>query len=259
MQRLVDFRLEMATKKNFSGGQPYLLLTTEVVRPLLSFYHYFVFVDYMVIQSFHMFSAMTNVCNVFGNKFQNSLYTVFKRFKPNVRWDLHKGHPHPNDVPGEVEADLGIGIVIDVVLQHVQPLNLHEQVTGLMLSIVRHIVGHDLLHQLEQRVLLGLVALLHLLPLLGHLAGQVPGRTRRISKKQLLGGKEMPFRYVNDDMHLHTTSNPKRNPSQIFSFPTEFSAVIPSLHYRCEPAKSTIKKSICISPICHFCYKQLWI
>lgn len=77
-------------------------------------------------------------------------------------------------IPCEVEANLAIGVLINVVLQHVQPLNFHQQVTSLMLSIVCHVVRYNFLHQLQQRLLLGLIILLHLLPLFSHLTSQVP-------------------------------------------------------------------------------------
>lgn len=50
------------------------------------------------------------------------------------------------NIPSEVQADFAIGVFIDVVFQHVKPLNLHQQVARFMLSIVGHVVGHNLLH-----------------------------------------------------------------------------------------------------------------
>lgn len=74
-----------------------------------------------------------------------------------------------SDLPREVKADFAIGVFIDVILQHVQSFNLHQQVAGLMLSIVGHVVGYYLLHKFQQRLLLRLVIFLHLLPLFSHL------------------------------------------------------------------------------------------
>lgn len=81
---------------------------------------------------------------------------------------------NPN-IPRKVQADFAVGIFIDVVFQHVQSLDLHQKVARLVLGIVGHVVGHDLLHKFQKHLLLSLVIFLHLLPLFSHLTSQMPG------------------------------------------------------------------------------------
>lgn len=73
------------------------------------------------------------------------------------------------DVPRQVKADFAISVFVNIVLQHVQSFNFHQQVTRLMLGIVGHVVGNYLLHKLQQRLLLCFVIFLNLLPLFRHL------------------------------------------------------------------------------------------
>lgn len=50
-------------------------------------------------------------------------------------------------LPREVQADFAVGVFVNVVLQHVQSFDFHQQVTCLMLGIVGHVVGHNLIHE----------------------------------------------------------------------------------------------------------------
>ncbi len=81
-------------------------------------------------------------------------------------------------IPGEVEADAGVRALVDVLLQLVELLDLHERVAGLRLRVVVHQVRNDVLDELVELLPLRGVALVQRLPLLRDLARQVSaGRT----------------------------------------------------------------------------------
>ena len=50
-------------------------------------------------------------------------------------------------LPGEVETDPGVSRLVNMIYQFVQLLNFHEQVTGLGLCVVLHVVRKNLLQQ----------------------------------------------------------------------------------------------------------------
>ena len=54
--------------------------------------------------------------------------------------------------PGEVEADTFVGILRDEVLDDINLLNLHQQVTCLRLSAVLQAVAGDILNELHEGV-----------------------------------------------------------------------------------------------------------
>lgn len=83
----------------------------------------------------------------------------------------------PGVSPGQVQADFSVGVFIDVRVQHVEPLDLHQEVTGLVLGIMGHVIRDDLSDQLQQHFLLSFIPFLDLLPFLSHLSGQMPAHT----------------------------------------------------------------------------------
>ena len=100
--------------------------------------------------------------------------------------------PHPAHLPGEIEADLCICILINVFLQHIHLLNFHKQVTGLMLCIVGHVVGDNLLHQGQQWFPLRLLCIIQLLPLLSHFSCQMPmDRPRLLEEQSFMGSTSL--------------------------------------------------------------------
>ena len=80
-----------------------------------------------------------------------------------VRHVGHAGH--------QVEADTVVGRLVDVLLQRVELLHLHEEVTRLGLGVVLHLTGHDQLGERDEPGLGGLALLA--VVLLDHLPGQV--------------------------------------------------------------------------------------
>ncbi len=85
--------------------------------------------------------------------------------------------------PGQVQADFRVGVFIDVRVQHVEPLDFHQEVTGLVLGVMGHVIRDDLFDQLQQDFLLSFISFLDLLPFFSDLSCQMPADTHKITSQ----------------------------------------------------------------------------
>ena len=109
--------------------------------------------------------------------------------------------------PAQVEADTRECRTINVLLQQIESLNLHQHVTGFSLGIMLHQIWHDLIHHFKQSVaalcyigrawrLWLWFQLIKLLPLFLHFGWQMPvGTSNNLSsavKEQPKNGSTVP-------------------------------------------------------------------
>ncbi|WAR01110.1 KIF17-like protein [Mya arenaria] len=77
-------------------------------------------------------------------------------------------------LPGEIEAHSLVSRVVNIILEQIQPLNLHQQVTALCLGIVGHVVWHNLLRHGEEASFHLHIFGFKILPFCSYLTCQVP-------------------------------------------------------------------------------------
>ena len=77
------------------------------------------------------------------------------------------------DTGDQVETDPAVRRVVDVLLQIIQLLHLHQQITRLGFCVVFHLARHDLFGETDKFLLVSVVTLLQAVELLDDLASQV--------------------------------------------------------------------------------------